>query len=112
MAGQSERTKMMKANFMNDREIYSSMVEIAEKYQLSVFTVYDNLQDIADENGVSRDSLLFVVHKEHEVGNKKIQRKGKEINPEELKKDFEILEETVQSLREKIHTILNQQEED
>ena len=112
MAGQSERVKMMKANFMKDRETCGSMVEIAKKYEISVFTIYDNLQDIADENGVDRDSLLYVVQKEHEVGVRKIKRKEKEIKPEELREDFRILKETIQSIRTKIQTILNEQEEE
>ena len=64
MAGQkrSERTKVMMDNFMDDHNDGMTIAEIADKYGLSSITVYRQLGEIAEKEGVSRDDLLQVVH--------------------------------------------------
>lgn len=54
----SERTHVMKENFMPLHLEGSSIPEIASRYNLSQTTVYRHLQDIANAHGVSRESLL------------------------------------------------------
>lgn len=61
MPKESERTKLMKENFMSLHNRGLTISEIAQKYNLSDQTVYNSLQAIADANGVSRESLLQVI---------------------------------------------------
>ena len=61
MSKESERTKLMKENFMSLHNRGLMISEIAQKYNLSDQTVYNSLQAIADANGVSRESLLQVI---------------------------------------------------
>lgn len=61
MPKESERTKLMKENFMSLHNRGLMISEIAQKYNLSDQTVYNSLQAIADANGVSRESLLQVI---------------------------------------------------
>lgn len=60
-----ERTLQMMENFMDLHKAGFSKKEIADKFDLSTFTVYNCLQDIADKYGVSRESLLDRPHSEH-----------------------------------------------
>lgn len=54
----SMRRKKLIENFMVDHEAGLTIAEIAKKYQVSKSTVYTSLQEIADKNGVTRESLL------------------------------------------------------
>lgn len=54
----SERTKRMRKNFMKERREGKNIAQIAKEYEMNVSTVYSSLQIIADENNVSRESLL------------------------------------------------------
>lgn len=64
MARLNERTLQMMENFMELHNAGWTIKQIADKYELSVSTVYARLQEIADENGVTREELLKVVHSE------------------------------------------------
>ena len=67
----SKRTQLMLKNFINLRSKGLSIAEIAEKYHLSTHTIYNRLQEIADQNGVKRSTLLDIVHKPHIITNRK-----------------------------------------
>lgn len=54
----NERTLKMMENYMTLREQGFSNVEIAKKFDLSPTTLYSNLGEIAEQNGVTRESLL------------------------------------------------------
>ena len=56
MPKESERTKLMKENFMSLHNRGLMISEIAQKYNLSDQTVYNSLQAIADDYGVRRES--------------------------------------------------------
>ena len=58
MLKESERTRVMKENFMALHMEGGTIAEIAERYNLSKVTVYQHLQEIADAHGVTRESLL------------------------------------------------------
>ena len=66
-----QRTHLMLKNFINLRSKGLSIAEIAEKYHLSTHTIYNRLQEIADQNGVERSALLDIVHKPHIITNRK-----------------------------------------
>ena len=58
MAKTSTRVLEMQRNFIRLRNEGKSIAEIANAFNLSTCTVYLRLQEIADENGVSRKDLL------------------------------------------------------
>lgn len=84
--------------------------EIAEIFGVSICTVYNNLQEIADKNKVSRDSLLLRVHKPHEIINGRKFEEQTEINPEVLLADFVEVEKRLGNIIETINNIIIQEE--
>lgn len=64
MATVSERVHVMMENFMALHDQGYSIPEIAKQHNLSFPSVYNHLQEIADANGVTRDSLLQIVRTE------------------------------------------------
>lgn len=54
----SERAQKLLKNFMSLHNSGYSIPEIAEMHGLNPATVYRHLQEIADANGVTRESLL------------------------------------------------------
>ena len=87
MARESEWMRLMKENFMELHQQGFTIPEIAEKYNLGKATVYRSLQEIADANGVSRESLLKVVRTPTERAYREEAKKVK-VNVEELKNGF------------------------
>lgn len=65
MGKTNERTLRMRNEFMELHFSGLSIPEIAKKFELSVTSVYKNLDFIAGANNVTRESLLQRVHKEH-----------------------------------------------
>ena len=61
MRAASERVVQMKKEFMGLHEKGLSIYEIAEKFNLIPKTVYNHLQEIANENGVDRSDLLRII---------------------------------------------------
>ena len=62
----NERTLQMMKNFIKHHDEGMGIPEIATKYDLSSWTVYQCLAEIAADAGVSRESLLEVPHcKQH-----------------------------------------------
>ena len=62
----NERTLQMMKNYVRLHDEGHSLAEIAKMYSLSARTVYYVLQEIADEAGVSRESLLKAPHSKHQ----------------------------------------------
>ena len=58
----TERVIQMKQNFMRLHDEGKTIPEIAKIYHLNFSTVYKSLQEIADENGTTREELLSQVH--------------------------------------------------
>lgn len=98
----SERVLAMKKGFMKQHEKGETISEIAEHFNVSIWSIYDHLQEIADENGVTRESLLQRVHKPHEISKINKAREREKINPEEL---LTKLNESHKNLVEAIETI-------
>lgn len=62
---ENERTLQMRSHFMELWGNGKTVKEVAEQFNLSTYTVYANLQRIADDNGVTRESLLRQPHSAH-----------------------------------------------
>lgn len=62
---QSERTLKMKEAFMTLHNQGLSIKQIAHQFDLDSSTVYSYLQEIADQAGVSRESLLQTPRAKH-----------------------------------------------
>ena len=107
---QSERVKQMKKDFIKYRESGKTIKEIANIFGLTDRTVYLHLQDIADENNLSREELLFRVHKQHiRVSNNKINEK-EIIDIDEMKKDFNEMLKTSERIIKNIEETLETQQ--
>lgn len=108
MAHQSERVSLMKSNFMQLHSDGYSISEIADKFNLTSRRIYHLLQEIADENGVSRESLLQHVHKKHSAKGHSNSIESR-INPNKLNEDFDILLHDIDTLITDINTILQEE---
>lgn len=62
----NERTLQMMKNYVSLHDGGMSPRDIAKKFDLSYWTVYNALQEIADNAGVTRESLLKRPHSEHQ----------------------------------------------
>lgn len=93
----SERVKQLKKHFMEYREKGYSIAEIAKEFQLSSITVYSYLEEIARDHGVTRESLLYMPHKPHQI-TKKSKTQKEEIDVEALQKDFSDAIETINAI--------------
>lgn len=108
MAKENERTLWMKENFMDLHHEGASIKEIADKYDLSVSTVYRSLQEIAEANKVSRESLLKVVR----TPTTKFYREEQErirVRKEEFDEGFAELENILISLIQRIDETLKEE---
>ena len=105
MAKESERKTRMKENFMQLNQKGYSIPEIAENFDLSFSTVYRSLQEIADINGVTRDSLLKLVRSNTEKVLRE-ERKYVRVNVDELRQGFEDVGKAIRFLVEKVDGIL------
>lgn len=110
MSKESERTKLMKENFMSLHKRGLTILEIAQKYNLSDQTVYNALQAIADANGVSRESLLQVIKTPSDKAYAREVERVK-VNIKELKEEFAKAEDSIRFLIEIIDQTLEQENE-
>ena len=85
----SEKVSRMIDNFMELHNQGYTIPQIAEKFKLSETTVRIHLQEIADNNGVSRDSLLQIVHSQHFMSKIRNSAQMEKEDPKELRRVFE-----------------------
>lgn len=104
----SMRTNIMIQNFMKYHNEGKTISEIAEACDVSIWTVYNNLDVIAKENGISRDSLLERVHRQHELKNGMVFTKHNNIDPKELKEDFQKVQENINKIIKQITQIIEE----
>lgn len=105
----SESVKTMKTRFMQLHQDGYSIPKIADESRLSSSTVYRYLQDIADENHVTREELLSVSHNGY---NRTAAQKESRVKLDisELEEGFAKVEEEINGLIEKIDDILEEEE--
>lgn len=104
----SERVRLMKENFMQLHNQGYTIPEIAKKYNLGRATVYQHLQEIADANGVSRESLLQQVKKPYENGAVGKYRRV-QVDMKALEATFEEVEAGLQFISEELGKILEEE---
>lgn len=107
---QDEKTKKFKKQFISERENGLSIPEIADKYHISKRHAYNLLQEIADESGVTRESLLQTPHSQnssplfiHKGGEEKV-------NVEEIRKEFQSIHTSAEKIVKSIDKVLEEDE--
>lgn len=109
MATVSERVHVMKENFMTWHNQGFSIPEIAEMSHLSFNSVYNHLQEIAYENGVTRESLLQIVRTQKSPKAWKDEEKRVRIDTLSMAEDFKKAAETVNSLISQIDKVIEEE---
>ena len=85
MKKSTERVVRMKQDFMRLHEEGKTIPEIAKIHHLDFSTVYKYLQEIADENGTTREKLLSRVY-DRKISNSKNYSTPKTPNTIDFKK--------------------------
>ena len=101
-------TTLMKENFMRLHTEGKSIQEIAETYKVSIHTIYDSLQEIADKNGVTRESLLKRAHKKHLLINGRQNVTYETVDQSKLLKDFDDINTSISNILTTISTVLEE----
>lgn len=96
----NERTLKMMENFISLRNKGHSIKEIAEKFNLSVATVYKSLDEISAKSGVSREELLERVFVADHTGRNFTPVKP--IDRAKFNESFDLLMEGVDSFSDEI----------
>ena len=99
----TQRVENLVKNFMLYHNDGYSICEIADVFEVDFSTVYKHLQEIADNNGVTRESLLVIPHSST---SSHLPFYKEKINIEELKNSFIQLEADVDKVIENIDRIL------
>jgi predicted DNA-binding protein YlxM (UPF0122 family) len=104
----SERVQQLKKNFMKHRiDEGKTIKEISEIYNVSTRHIYLRLQEIANENNVTRESLLTTPHREHP---RRSSSTTEQVNPQEIRQEFDTMISNAKVLIEKIDSILQEEE--
>lgn len=110
MANVSERVKELKKNFISHRENGETIKDISNRYQVSTRHIYHILHEIADENGVSRESLLVSPHHKHPKRGSILSEQIKTDEIDEIRENFEIMLSNAYKIIKQISDILQQEE--
>ena len=102
----NERTLKMMENYIKLHNEGHSVKEIAKMFNLSPFTIYDRLGEIAEQNGVTRESLLERVFIADHSGQN--YTPVKPIDPTEFRKHFDAALTGVQTLKATISQALEE----
>lgn len=108
MAKESERMRCLKDQFMGLHEQGFSILEIADKFNLSRSSAYSALQEIADANGVTRASLLQEVHTPTEVAYQKEFQKV-QVDVSSIEEQFEKAGNEIEKLIKSIDETLKEE---
>ena len=110
MAGQDERTLKMKEEYVSLFEAGMTPKEIAKKFELSSWTVYNYLDEIAKEAGVPRESLLVRPH-ESPKSREQVSRVFPSADIVGTRERFTKLGKGINELRDEVASYIKQQEE-
>ena len=87
-----------------------TIAEIADHFHVSKFTIYDRLQEIADNNHVDRESLLTRVHKPHEMEINISPGPRSYINPDELLENYKTMIDISERILTDIKKVITEEE--
>ena len=104
MAARTQRVEKLIKEFMQYHEEGYSILDIAKIFNVDISTVYNNLQEIADSNNVSRESLLERKSSTHD--NPHMPFFKEKIDAKRLQQDFMRVENDLDYVIEEIDTIL------
>jgi DNA-binding MarR family transcriptional regulator len=107
----SETVNVMKKNFMALHNEGYSIAEIAERFELSPPTVYNHLDEIARENGVTRNDLLQIIKSPYSERGFREEAKRVKVDVDELNKGLAKAEESIQETIDMITMILEGEED-
>ena len=105
MAARTQRVEKLIREFMQYHNDGYSILEIAKLFEVDFSTVYNYLEEIANANGVTRESLLERKSSQHESLHSVFAKE--KIDATNLKKDFEMVEKDLSGVIAKIDQILN-----
>lgn len=106
-----ERTKEMIRQFPKLRAENKSIQEIADIFGLSKKTVYEYLQEIAENMGVSRDDLLYEVQKPHDVCNATGRKAVEQVDIVEIEQHFSTMIKEVDKIILSLNNMLQESDE-
>ena len=109
--GKSERKIQLEKGYMECRNKGMTNSEIAEYFRVSTWTLYHSLQKIADDNGVTRESLLDVPQEQHKSTKSLNRRKIEKVDPKDLKEEFAELDNLAKEIIVKIDQVLQEEEQ-
>ena len=101
----TQRVERLLKEFMQYHNAGYTVLEIAKIFKVDFSTVYNYLQEIADANGVTRESLLERKSSQHESLHSVFAKE--KIDATNLIKDFEMVEKDLGGVIAKIDQILN-----
>lgn len=90
-----QRVEKLVKSFMEYHYKGYSIPKIAEIMQVNISTIYKNLQEIANFNGVSREKLLEQPHSTHSSNTFSHREK---INLDELESNFSKLDDGINTI--------------
>lgn len=109
----SERVCVMKNEFMRLHSLGFDIPQIADKFGLARKTVYQNLQNIATENGVCREDLLKVPHRPNKKRMTEDEtNKKSQLEIEGLLKEYANLKESTEKTLRELTNIIDREEKD
>lgn len=89
-----------------------SPLQIAEKYNVSNYTLYKNLQEIADAHGVAREVLLKAPEHSGERESYENPMKKEKADLEKLKADLQSLKEAILKVMETNERLIKEVSQD
>lgn len=104
----TQRVENFIKNFMQYHNNGYSVKEIADIFKIDFSTGYKKLQEIADANGVTRESLL---EKKAYTGYSRLPFYKEKVDVEELMSEFDKVDEGLDNLISKIADILTKTKE-
>ena len=101
----TQRVERLLKEFMQYHNAGYTVLEIAKIFKVDFSTVNNYLQEIADANGVTRESLLARKSSQHESLHSVFLKE--KIDAKNLLADFEMVEKDLNGVIAKIDKILN-----
>lgn len=102
----TQRVKNLKENFMQYHNDGYTIPEIAKIFKVDVSTVYANLDEIAQANNVTRESLLQVAPYNRVTTSASFHKDKADI--EQLKDDFQSLDSHLEKIISTLTEITNE----